>query len=162
LIMKTRNFCLAVLLSTAACGFAMAQEGSPSGEILTNDKVMTMAKAGLPTSVIVNKIRASKTNFNIDTDELMRLQESLHTEILNAMLEASNPSRGTSSQPLSGGPGASSDYPNEIGVYLKKAGQWDEVSPEVVNWKTGGVMKSVASFGVVKGDVNGHLEGKQS
>jgi hypothetical protein len=34
--------------------------------------------------------------------------------------------------------------------------------PEVVNWKTGGVMKNIASLGVVKGDVNGHVEGKQS
>jgi hypothetical protein len=143
----------------------MGQEVSSSGEILTNDKVMTMAKAGLPTSVIVNKIRASKTNFNIDTDELIRLQQaSLHTDIINAMVEASNPARTTSPQPDSrrGESGASGAYPNEIGVYLKKDGRWEEVLPEVVNWKTGGVMKSVASFGVIKGDVNGHLEGKQS
>ena len=34
--------------------------------------------------------------------------------------------------------------------------------PEVVNWKTGGVMKSLASGGLVKGDVNGHLQGSNS
>ena len=33
---------------------------------------------------------------------------------------------------------------------------------EVVNWKTGGVVKHVASVGVVKGDVNGHLNGAHS
>ena len=26
----------------------------------------------------------------------------------------------------------------------------------MVNWKTGGVIKSIASAGIVKGDVNGH------
>ena len=31
--------------------------------------------------------------------------------------------------------------------------------PEVVNWKTGGVLKSMATGGMVKGDVNGHIEG---
>ena len=34
--------------------------------------------------------------------------------------------------------------------------------PEVVNWKTGGVLKSVASAGIVKGDVNGHIPGAHS
>jgi len=54
--------------------------------------------------------------------------------------------------------------PTEVGVYSRKRGEktWNEVPPEVVNWKTGGVMKSIATSGVVKGDVNGHIEGKYS
>ena len=31
--------------------------------------------------------------------------------------------------------------------------------PEVVNWKTGGVVKSISTLGVVKGDVNGKING---
>lgn len=53
-------------------------------------------------------------------------------------------------------------YPTEIGVYRKKDNQWIEIQPEVINWKTGGVLKSIASAGIVKGDVNGHLQGKSS
>jgi hypothetical protein len=34
--------------------------------------------------------------------------------------------------------------------------------PEVVNWKTGGVLKHIATVGVVKGDVNGHIQGVHS
>ena len=34
--------------------------------------------------------------------------------------------------------------------------------PEVVNWKTGGVLKNIASAGIIKGDVNGHVEGSSS
>ena len=34
--------------------------------------------------------------------------------------------------------------------------------PEVVNWKTGGVMKSVGTVGIVKGDVNGKINGRVS
>jgi hypothetical protein len=31
-----------------------------------------------------------------------------------------------------------------------------------VNWKTGGVLKNVFSEGIVKGDINGHIEGAGS
>ena len=34
--------------------------------------------------------------------------------------------------------------------------------PEVVNWKTGGVFKRVATAGIVKGDVNGNIQGAHS
>jgi hypothetical protein len=34
--------------------------------------------------------------------------------------------------------------------------------PEVVNWKTGGAFKNLATGGLVKGDVNGHLNGPHS
>jgi len=50
----------------------------------------------------------------------------------------------------------------EVGVYYKKAGQWMEVLPEVVNWRTGGPLKSIASVGIVKKDVNGNIPGLHS
>ena len=31
-----------------------------------------------------------------------------------------------------------------------------------MNWKTGGVVKSIATVGVVKGDLNGHIRGSRS
>jgi hypothetical protein len=147
-----KKMCLgvAILLAAAVCAPAMGQDAALSAEILTNDKVITMVKAGLPSSVIVNKIRTSKTNFNTSTDELIRLkQENVANEVINAMID---PAAAVLS------PTEVSSYPKEIGVYLKKNNEWIEVQPEVVNWKTGGVMKSIASLGVVKGDVNGHVE----
>lgn len=45
---------------------------------------------------------------------------------------------------------APAGMPNELGVYFRKGGSWTEVLPEVVNWKTGGTIKSLASAGVVK------------
>ena len=50
----------------------------------------------------------------------------------------------------------------DVGVYYKKAGKWEEMLPDVVNWKTGGVVKHIASVGIVKGDVNGHIQGAHS
>jgi hypothetical protein len=51
---------------------------------------------------------------------------------------------------------------DEVGVYYQQDGKWTELPPEVVNWKTGGVLKSVGTMGVVKGDVNGKVKGGSS
>jgi hypothetical protein len=50
----------------------------------------------------------------------------------------------------------------EVGVYHEQSSEWVEMMPEVVNWKTGGAVKSLATAGIVKGDVNGHLKGSSS
>lgn len=51
---------------------------------------------------------------------------------------------------------------DEVGVYYQQGNSWIEMMPEVVNWKTGGVVKSLATVGVVKGDVNGRINGPTS
>jgi hypothetical protein len=72
-------------------------------EILTNDKVVTMVKAGLPTDIIVNKIHSSSCSFNTDTDELIRLRQlNIPTEIINAVVEASKPGVGQNDLPTVG------------------------------------------------------------
>lgn len=44
----------------AAPLISLAQEGcNAAGEVLTNDRVITMTKAGLSSSIVVGKIRAS-------------------------------------------------------------------------------------------------------
>ena len=50
----------------------------------------------------------------------------------------------------------------DVGVYIQTAAGWQLLLPEVVNWKTGGVLKGLGSFGIVKGDVNGHIRGAHS
>jgi hypothetical protein len=47
---------------------------------------------------------------------------------------------------------------DEVGVYYKdKSGAWTALMPEIVNFKSGGAMKSIMSNGIVKGDLNGHV-----
>ena len=153
---KTQILSLLILLF-AACGLATAQD-SAGAEVLTNEKVITMVQAGLPASIIINKIRTSKTNFDTNTNELIRLKQAhVHDEVINVMI---NPNAGWSTNSAAGG--SDNGYPRDIGVYLKKDTQWVEILPEVVNWKTGGVAKSMATLGVVKQDINGHLDGKNS
>ena len=47
---------------------------------------------------------------------------------------------------------------NDVGVYYKdRNGAWTTLMPEIVNFKTGGVLKTIGTAGIVKGDVNGHI-----
>ena len=50
----------------------------------------------------------------------------------------------------------------DVGVYVKKGADWQPLLPEPVTWKTGGVLKTFATSGIVKADVNGHLQGAHS
>ena len=149
------NFRIFILLIII---LAVANPVVAQDEVLTNQDVITMLQAGLSTSIIVNKIRTSKTNFKTSTDELIRLKQArVPDEVINAMINpnAVFSTNATASADMNG-------YPKEIGAYLKKDNQWIEIQPEVVNWKTGGVGKSIVTLGVVKQDINGHLDGKSS
>ena len=133
-------------------------------ETLTNDSVAKMVKAGLGEGLIVSMIQNQPGKYTLTPDGLVKLKEQgVSDKVLSAMV-----AKGSASTPSGGEPASveppSGDIPQnlEIGVYYKKAGKWAEMLPDVVNWKTGGVMKSIATAGVVKGDVNGHIEGPHS
>ena len=152
---KLIQISLVITLIGTASAFTLAQELA-SNEVITNDKVITMVQAGLPTSVIINKIRNSKTSFDMSTDQLIRLKQArVPDDVLNTMINPSAPSA-SAMAPSDNRPA------KDIGVYLKQNNDWMEMQPEMVNWKTGGVGKSIATLGVVKQDVNGHLDGRNS
>lgn len=61
-------------------------------EEIINSTIIEMAKAKFGEAVIINKIKSSKTNFNLSTDSLIKLKEAgVSDNIINAMLEAQNP-----------------------------------------------------------------------
>jgi hypothetical protein len=133
-------------------------------ETLNNDSVAKMVKAGLGESLIVSMIQNQPGKYTLTPDALVKLkQQGVPDKVLGAMVAKGSGGSSSSSEPASAEP-ASNDVPQniEIGVYYKKGGKWEEMLPDVVNWKTGGVMKSIATAGVVKGDVNGHIEGPHS
>ena len=45
-------------------------------ETMTNDEVITLVQNGLNSSIVVNKIRSSKTNFDLSTDSLIKLKKA--------------------------------------------------------------------------------------
>lgn len=155
-----KRICLAVVLSVSVCLTASAQDGGSTAEVLTNENVVTMVRAGLPPSLIVAKIRASKTNFNTNTQELINLQSArVPTEIINAMVEASTHASATTASVGAGD--ASKGDPNdpsaahEAGIYLytERDGQRKmiQLEPSISKQqKTGGFFASAMTYGIAK------------
>ena len=137
-------------------------------EVLNNDSVTKMVKAGLGESLIVGMVQSQPGNYSLTADSLVKLkQQGVPDKVLAAMMakgSSTAPAATTTAAAPTTAESPDTDLPPniEIGVYYKKAAKWQEMLPEVVNWKTGGVMKNIASAGIVKGDVNGHIEGPRS
>lgn len=73
-------FLVFTVLITVAPTFAQEKE------VLTNNTVIKMVKAKLSEDVIVNKIKDSKSNFDLSTDGLIKLKEAgVSDNIINVM-----------------------------------------------------------------------------
>ncbi len=135
-------------------------------EALTNDSVVKLIKAGVSESVILSMITSQPGNYTVTADAVIRLKaEGVSEKVLAAMISkagAGHAQAASGASPVEGP--ADSDLPKdmEIGAYYKKGGRWLEMMPEVVNWKTGGVIKTVVTVNVVKPDINGHIQGPHS
>jgi len=142
---------------------------------LTVEDVVKMAQAGLSDEIIIQKIKSRNEPFDLSTDQLLQLKAgNVSNQVIEVMMDPSKAESApaTALAPIPAPPPpadapvaagvADSEWPTEIGVYYKKQGKWSEILPEIVNWKSGGVVKSIASVGIVKGDMNGHLVGPHS
>jgi hypothetical protein len=131
-------------------------------EPLTNASIVKMTKAGLGEDLIVSMVQNQPGHYDLSPDSLVSLKGDGVSEKILAAMAAKNAA--PAAAPAGAAKTASADpYEDmDIGVYHKVKGEWVEIKSEPVNWKTGGVAKSVFSRGIVKGDVNGHLNGKES
>ncbi|MEP6945765.1 MAG: hypothetical protein ABJA02_07600 [Acidobacteriota bacterium] len=69
--------------------FTFTLTAAAQDEVVTNAEVITLTKAGLDKAVILNKINTSQTNFNMSTDELIKLKQAgVSDEVVHAMLIA--------------------------------------------------------------------------
>jgi hypothetical protein len=127
-------------------------------EVLTNASIEKMAKAGLGDGVIVSTIQSQPGHYDITPDRLIALKaEGVSDKVLAAMAAKG----GDAPSPPS--PAVADRYDDlDVGVYHKVRDTWIMAASEPVNWKTGGVLKSIATDGIVKGDVNGRLRGNSS
>jgi hypothetical protein len=134
-------------------------------EPLTNESIVKLVKAGLSEDMIVSMVNAQPAKYSLNTDDIVALKTAgVSEKIIVAMVTRSAaPAPAAPPTPAAApAPAAPTGLPNEVGVYYKKGDTWVEVLPEIVNWKTGGFLKSMATAGVVKGDVNGRITGKNS
>src|SRR6478609_2587858 len=79
-------------------------------EVMTNEEVISLSKAGLSPSIIVGKIRSGQTNFDLSTDSLIKLKQAgVSDDIVTAMLEAKS---GRSTSSATGNTMAGGEDPN--------------------------------------------------
>jgi hypothetical protein len=141
--------------SFIVCCLALAAQ-----QALNNDSIIKMAKAGLSDDLIVTTINSQPGAYDTSADGLIALKSAGVSDKVVAAIVAKG---SAPAAPPTAPPPAASGRPvgiDDIGVYYQdKTGAWQTLEPEIVNFKTGGVLKSIASNGIVKGDVNGHIPG---
>src|ERR1700675_3465619 len=128
-----------------------------------------MVSRGLPDDVITEKIRAvGGTDFDTSVPGLRmlkagRVSDSVIRVMINPSLGSNptlrpdKPEATVSDEVASPKENESAPLNVEVGVYLIRNGKLNEMQPEIVNWQTGGVLKSAATLFIVKGDKNGKV-----
>ena len=167
--MKHR-FIFSLLMALFVCAVSYPSIAAQD-EVMTNDEVISLAKAGLSPSIIVGKIRSGKSNFDLSTDALIRLKQAgVSDDIVSAMLEAKS---GRSTASAAAGPSMSGD-PNDpmakhsYGIYLleEREGQRKmtqlAVNVSSQNRTGGGFTAAVTPFGLGKVKTKANLPGRNA
>lgn len=140
-------------------------------EVLKNGDVVSLVKAGLSSSIIINKIRDSKTDFDLSTDALIMLKQAgVPDDVVGAMFNAKNGTTTTnnnSNNAISQGTGDPNDpmQPHDYGIYLyEEIGgnrKMTQMMPTVSqqNRTGGGFTASVTPFGLGKVKTKANLPG---
>ena len=164
---------LSGLLSASAMQSLIAQQpaapttpSSPSApaapQAMDNASIIRLSSSGLSEELIVQTIGATPGHYDTTTDGIIAMKKAGITDKeIGAMLtKNANPNGPAPVTVIAAGPTLPPGV-DEVGVYYKdKNGAWVEFQPEIVNYKSGGVLKSIATDGIVKGDKNGHVPGK--
>ena len=153
--------------------FAANTQSFAQDETLTNDEVISLAKAGLSDSVIISKIRSSKSNFDLSTDSLIKLKQSgISDEVVAAMLEAktgktaANTSNTSNTGTVANGDPNDPMAPHNYGIYLfeekEGARKMTQLTPNVsAQNRTGGnVTAAITPFGLGKVKLKANLPGR--
>lgn len=139
-------------------------------QTLNNDSIEKLVKAGLSDDLIVSTVNASPGTYDTSADGLIALKKAgASDKVVSAIVTKASgavpAAAGSALAPPSTTAAVSAVPPevDSVGVYCKTTtGTWQEVVAEVVNFKTGGALKSIASVGIIKGDMNGHIGGSKS
>jgi hypothetical protein len=148
-----RKSLLAVVFLAFGCLLTAQQK-------LNNEGVIKMIKAGLSEEVIAATVSSSPGEYDTSADGLVALKTAGAGDKVVAAI-VGRASGVTTAVPTTSPASSLPAGIDEVGVYYKdKSGSWTALMPEVVNFKTGGAMKKFMTNGIVKNDINGHIEGK--
>ena len=164
-----RKAVCAVLL-LAICPILVAQQA------LNNDSIIKMVKAQLSDDVIVTTINASPGAYDTSPDGLIALKQAgVSNKVIDALVAKSTsaasaptsidsiaPSTPDASAPTAPLPPLPPGIDNVGAYYKDSGGNFQPLPSEVVIFQSGGLVKHVASAGLVKEDLNGLVGGMRS
>jgi hypothetical protein len=158
---------VAVLLAAPLCGAAQA----PQREVLTNDAVIEMVKAGLSATIVASKVATSDPNFDLSSAELVRLkQNGVPDEVIEEMMRTANRAPVASSRARTvlaksapPDPAASvpvSGLPTTSGIFFSKDENLTQLDPTIYTQsKETGAWKTAITYGIAKTRLKSVLAG---
>ncbi len=169
---------ICAILFVAFCPFLIAQQAPffiaqqtsylSAQQGLNNDSIMRMVSAELSDDVIVTTINASPGAYDTSPEGLIALKQAGVSDKVIAAIAA----KGTGAAPDPAAPSTSDasapSAPLPLGVdtigayYKDSGGNWQPLPSEVVIFQSGGVIKHLASAGLMKQDLNGLVGGMRS
>lgn len=140
----------------------------PTGDVskphfIDNDTIIRMSKAGLDNTVIIQTIQTQPGRYDTSPDDLISLKNAgVSAQVIATMQARSAGLAYHANEKVNPAPLAAGV--DEIGVYYQdtKTGEWIPLRTERVEFKSSGWLKNAATDGLIKQDMNGHLEGQQS
>jgi hypothetical protein len=139
--------------------------------LIDNSTILRMHAAGLGDDLLLQTIQLQPGTYTTTPDDLIALKSAGLSDRVIAAMQAHGTGlsvRGVGASALASTatiphPTAQALGLDEIGVYYKgKTGEWIELKTERVVFKSSGAMKNIFSDGLLKKDMNGHLDGEQS
>jgi hypothetical protein len=129
-----------------------------------------MVQAGFDEATIIQVIQANGSAVDTSVETLIELKTAGVSQNIILQLLGGGPSgsaepaasASSGSQPVAETAAAPVGETEEIGVYVKKDGKFVMVEPEIVTWRTGGVLKTIATAGLTRGHVNGKVNDPHS
>ncbi|WP_263368969.1 hypothetical protein [Edaphobacter bradus] len=140
---------------------------SSAQQVMDNDAIVRLTEAGLNEDIIIQTINAQPGHYATGAGDLITLkQDGVSEKVIAAMINKASAASGANGAGVVTSPAASFAGVDEIGVYYKKenskADKWTAIEPEIVNYKSGGWVKSTVTQGIIKEDRNGHIDGNAS
>ena len=140
-----------------ALGLLLLAASVAAQEMLSNESVIAMKKAGLSDAVILAKIRSSQSRFDVSTQSLVSLKQAgLSDQVIEAMVGATGP--GGSALTAPPGPAGAVRAPGAMGlpsgrdsVFHYRGDQYIELSAAAASIETNTQFFSTKSEIVLKG-----------
>lgn len=161
-LFRKTKFGWTVLLLGGICSLLWAYQS------LTNQDILRMVEEGLGAEEIQKRIARSQCDFDTGATAILELtSKGVPEAVIRAMVEKSSPrAQRTGPAALRTSEPARRDEPTgvpvEPGAYFRQQGRMVSLPREPVEWKGGGIWKSVTSAGLRRGGDKGVVQGEES